>query len=81
MPVFEYQCQECKSKFDVFHKSQSNNDEVTCPNCSSNKIKKLFSTFSAAVTNSGSDSYGGRSDGSCGVPNSGGCASGMCGLN
>ncbi|HMU42487.1 MAG TPA: zinc ribbon domain-containing protein [Ignavibacteriaceae bacterium] len=81
MPVFEYQCQECKTKFDVFHKSQNHNEEITCPNCSSHKSKKLFSTFSAAVANSGSDSYGGCSDGSCAIPNSGGCASGMCGLN
>lgn len=81
MPVFEYQCQECKTKFDVFHKSQNQTEKINCPKCNSDKSRKLFSTFSAAVTSSGSDSYGGCSDGSCAVPNSGGCASGMCGLN
>ncbi|MBK6914670.1 MAG: zinc ribbon domain-containing protein [Ignavibacteriales bacterium] len=81
MPIFEYQCQECKTKFDVFHKSQNQTEKINCPKCNSDKSRKLFSTFSAAVSNSGSDSYGGCSDGNCTVPNSGGCASGMCGLN
>ncbi len=81
MPVFEYQCQKCKTKFDVFHKSQNQSEKVICPNCNSIESKKLFSTFSASFASAGSDSYSGCSDGSCGVPNSGGCASGMCGLN
>lgn len=81
MPVFEYQCKECSTKFDVFHKSQNKNEEITCPKCNSHNQKKLFSTFSATFNNSSNDSFNSCSDGSCGAPNSGGCSSGMCGLN
>ncbi len=82
MPVFEYKCSDCSSKFEVLHKSSVKQEDVTCPACNSANNKKLFSSFSASVT--GSDSYSGDScsTGSCGtVPSYGGCASGMCGLN
>ncbi|MBS4033356.1 MAG: zinc ribbon domain-containing protein [Ignavibacterium sp.] len=81
MPIFEYKCEECNSKFELLHKSSANNEEITCPFCKSVNNKKLFSAFSASVT--GNSSYGDScSTGSCGtVPSYGGCASGMCGLN
>jgi putative FmdB family regulatory protein len=81
MPIFEYKCSECESKFEILTK---NNDDykVSCPECNSSKVKKLFSAFSASID---SVSY---SDSSCAtgncnveVPSAGGCASGMCGLN
>jgi len=81
MPIFEYKCSECESKFEILTKSSDDN-KVSCPDCSSSKVKKLFSAFSAST---GSVSY---SDNSCStgncnvdVPSAGGCASGMCGLN
>jgi len=81
MPIFEYKCSDCESKFEILTKS--NNDiKVSCLECNSSKVKKLFSAFSAST---GSVSY---SDNSCAtsncnvdVPGVGGCASGMCGLN
>lgn len=82
MPVFEYKCSECNSKFDVLHKSASEKIEVYCPRCNSSNNKKLFSTFSASVSGSSASHLGDCSTGSCGIPSSvGGCASGMCGLN
>lgn len=82
MPVFEYKCSKCNTKFEVLHKSSVKQDEVSCPKCSSTENKKLFSAFSASV-NSGSDfSSPGCADGSCAMPSyGGGCANGMCGLN
>ena len=81
MPIFEYKCSNCNSKFDVLHKSSTSKEEIICPECKSSKSEKLFSSFSASVN--GSTSYSGSScaDGSCDVPSTGGCASGMCGLN
>jgi len=82
MPVFEYKCSDCNSKFEVLHKSSVNQEEVNCPKCKSLNSKKLFSSFSASV--SGASSYSGDScsTGNCGTtPSYGGCASGMCGLN
>lgn len=79
MPIFEYRCENCNTKFEVLHKSSENQNEIICPACGSKNYKKLFSVFSASMSNS-SDS--GCSDGSCSAPSySGGCASGLCGLN
>ncbi len=80
MPVFEYKCEKCETKFEVFHKSSSNQEEVVCPKCSSKENKKLFSAFAASV---GSSSPAGDScaSGNCSVPSYGGCPGGMCGLN
>jgi len=81
MPLFEYRCQDCNTKFEVLHKSSVNQEEVSCPECKSSNNKKLLSTFSASM---GSSSASGDScaTGNCGLPApAGGCANGMCGLN
>lgn len=81
MPIFEYQCSDCNSKYEVLHKSTSSQESVECPECGSDRNKKLFSAFSASVSNT--PSFGGCADGGCSVPAppAGGCAGGMCGLN
>lgn len=81
MPIYEYKCSRCATKYDFFHKSSLNRDEVICPNCGSKESKKLFSAF--ATANSSDNEY----TSSCAFGNcstdyaGGGCASGMCGLN
>ncbi len=77
MPVFEYKCVKCETKFEVYHKSTVNQEEVACPKCSSKENKKLFSTFAASIGSAG-DSC---ASGNCGAPSYGGCANGMCGPN
>ena len=84
MPIFEYKCSNCESKFEVLHKSSLNQEEVVCPECKSSNNKKLFSSFSASVNSESSYSTDSCAAGNCGLPeptNSGGCASGLCGLN
>jgi putative FmdB family regulatory protein len=79
MPLYEYKCSDCDTKFEVLHKSSSQASEVTCPSCNSVKIKKLFSSFSSNVS-SNSYSGGDCSSGQCQTPASG-CSNGLCGLN
>ncbi len=79
MPIYEYQCENCGTKHDFLHKSIKNEETVSCPNCNSTENKKLFSSFSASM--GGSSSYSSCADGSCDIPASGGCSTGMCGLN
>jgi putative FmdB family regulatory protein len=50
MPVFEYQCNDCKTKYEVYHKTLNNTDKVNCPKCKSANSKKLFSAFRPSVT-------------------------------
>ena len=80
MPIFEYKCKKCNTKFDILHKSSSNLGDVVCPNCQSTENQKLLSTFSSTGFSSPASSC---ESGNCGVqPNySGGCSSGLCGLN
>jgi putative FmdB family regulatory protein len=80
MPIFEYKCRKCNSKFDVLHKSSLNQEEVFCPNCKSTENQKLLSTFSATGFSTTGTSC---ESGNCAIPQNplGGCASGMCGLN
>lgn len=80
MPVFEYQCKSCNTKYEVFHKSSVKQEDVSCPECNSKENKKLFSSFSATISNSG-NYQGSCASGNCDIPSGGGCASGMCGLN
>ncbi len=82
MPIFEYKCNECQTKFEVLHKSINNIESVNCPKCNSADNKKMLSSFSASVSSSSSSSVGGCESGSCGYnPYAGGCASGTCGIN
>jgi putative FmdB family regulatory protein len=81
MPVFEYKCSDCNSKYDIFHRSSVNQEEVECPSCHSKNHTKLFSSFSPSVHNV-SMTFNDCSSGNCNTaPSPGGCASGMCGLN
>lgn len=78
MPVFDYQCEECKTKYDVYHKVREITDDVLCPSCGSKSHKRLMSVPSAPVMGSASGSY--STDSSC---DSGGCgcSGGMCDVN
>ena len=78
MPLFEYKCADCNSKFEILHKSSNNIENVECPECHSSKVNKLLSTFSAAGLSQSSGSY--SSGDSC-ESGSCGCSSGYCGMN
>jgi putative FmdB family regulatory protein len=81
MPIFEYQCNNCNSRYEILHKSLSSKDKVFCPQCSSKDFKKLISTFSSADSNSSDFPGPNCAAGNCDTPSYGGCSSGMCGLN
>lgn len=80
MPVYEYKCSECETKFEVLHKSTVRQDDVSCPNCNSVKNKKLFSSFSSLISSDSHSFAQDCSSGQCQLP-AGGCSSGTCGLN
>ncbi|NWF88815.1 MAG: zinc ribbon domain-containing protein [Ignavibacteriaceae bacterium] len=81
MPVFEYKCNDCATKYDFFNKSSLNQEEITCPKCGSKNNKKLFSAFATANSSDSDFSSSSCASGNCSTDYSGGCASGMCGLN
>jgi putative FmdB family regulatory protein len=80
MPIFEYKCSECNTKFDFLHKSTTKIEDVHCPTCDSIKNQKLFSAFSSSINSDVHKSYGNCSTGNCRIEESG-CTSGRCGMN
>jgi putative FmdB family regulatory protein len=76
MPIYEYLCEECKTRFEkiVINKQQ----EIACPKCASKKASIQLSVFATA----NGDSNGAPAKSS--TPSFGGggsCCGGGCGCN
>ncbi|MBG0785125.1 MAG: zinc ribbon domain-containing protein [Anaerolineaceae bacterium] len=68
MPIYEYQCQDCQSRFEQIRPIKDADSELECPCCQSHNVKRQVSLFNA--------SSGGRpitSGGGCS-----GCSGGSC---
>jgi len=63
MPIYEYSCNECNEIFAYLQLSTKEAQEVLCPKCGSNDLKKLPSAFSCAPTGNADFSSGGSSSG------------------
>jgi len=77
MPVFDYKCEKCNARYDVYHKVREVVEDVVCPACGSKSHKKLMSVPAAPITaESGSRCEDGACDsGGCG------CGGGSCMMN
>ena len=76
MPLYEYYCSDCKSKFELLV-SRQHADDVVCMKCQSEKVRRLLSVFASPRTSDEDGSYEemASSMGSCG------CGGGSCGCN
>ena len=72
MPVYEYRCRDCNTRFDTLVKSAGAATEVSCEHCASSNVRRLVSSF--AMVGGYDDTYV-ASEGSGG----GGCCGGSCG--
>ncbi|HOW18128.1 MAG TPA: zinc ribbon domain-containing protein [Phycisphaerae bacterium] len=61
MPVYEYDCRQCRHAFEYLHRS--NDDKARCPSCGSEDVQRKLSVFS---TQSGAVQP-------CSVPAAGAC--------
>ena len=68
MPIFEYLCEDCGTKFETLVRNGASN-EVPCPSCGQSHVTTQPSTFAAHTRGS---SQGSSRDA---LPS---CASGMC---
>ena len=73
MPLFEFICKKCGTKFEKIVFS-INNDEIKCPECNSGEVEKQFSLFSAGSSESNKPMRV-----SCQEKKSSGCCNGCCG--
>lgn len=76
MPLYEYYCSDCSSRFELLV-SHQHADDMVCMKCHSEKVRRLLSVFAAPRGSSediGSEEMA-PSMGSCG------CGGGGCGCN
>ncbi|MBV9155409.1 MAG: zinc ribbon domain-containing protein [Acidobacteriaceae bacterium] len=80
MPIFEYSCDDCGTKFEKLVRRSHEADAVRCPSCGENHLTTEYSTFAArsAASKQTSGAYEGCGSGACGA---GMCQGGMCGMN
>lgn len=72
MPLYEYVCLECSSKFEKL-RSAAESDGVACDGCGSDHTRRLLSLFAAhSKGDGGTRCIGG---GGCGSCSGGNCAS------
>ncbi len=59
MPLYEYVCENCGQTFTVLQPVGEGSENVRCPYCDSNEVKKIFSPFASFFGSSGDSGWGG----------------------
>jgi len=49
VPIYEYQCRSCESKFEKLLRSMGEDSPVKCPKCGSGKTQRQLSTFAVGA--------------------------------
>jgi putative FmdB family regulatory protein len=52
MPIYEYRCEDCGTKFEKLVRRASDAPAVECPSCGQKHLKQEFSTFAAHANGS-----------------------------
>ncbi len=67
MPIYEYECTDCKNRFEIIHGADKTPDDLKCPKCGAGRPKKMISCFCSAPkamsTGRGSSCGSGKSRG------------------
>ena len=76
MPLYEYYCSDCNSKFELLV-SHKHADDIVCMKCHSEKVRRLLSVFAAPRGDGEDMSFDDMpsAGGSCG------CGGGSCGCD
>ncbi|NLG28923.1 MAG: zinc ribbon domain-containing protein [Chloroflexi bacterium] len=72
MPLYEYRCEACKIKFDLFRRFADADAPATCPRCGGQETKRALARFSTPG-GGGGEGASSASGGSCS-----GCSSHNC---
>jgi putative FmdB family regulatory protein len=58
MPMYEYRCRKCGKSFEMLRRMQDADRDSKCPECQSEEVERLLSTFAAGgCTSSGSGGF------------------------
>ena len=47
MPIYEYQCEKCDTRFEKLVRRTADEDEPSCPSCGERHLRQEYSTFAA----------------------------------
>ena len=74
MPIYEYQCPDCDSKFELLRSLSQTDEGVSCPSCQ-HEARRILSTFACFSKNESgmSSSIAGSSCSSCGAASCDSC--------
>ena len=75
MPIYDYQCKQCGTTYDIFHKVREVPEDVVCPSCRSRESSRLISAPNLAM------GHGAVADAPPSCSTEGGCCGGACGLD
>ncbi len=76
MPLYEYYCADCRTKFEAIRPMTKADDTIQCKNCESNHTSRMLSLFAAHTNTEGGSA---SSQNFTGGHGGGGCCGGMCG--
>jgi putative FmdB family regulatory protein len=74
MPMYEYGCLSCSSRFDRLRRMGQSDADVTCPSCQSDRVERRLSVFAAHSRGGGATVAETPA-----APTAGGCCGGSCG--
>ena len=74
MPIYEYRCQDCGTKFEKLVRRSSDSTELECPSCGEKHLQQELSTFAAHAAGPKASDAPVCPSGRCSNP-------GMCGMN
>ncbi|HID85947.1 MAG TPA: zinc ribbon domain-containing protein [Anaerolineae bacterium] len=74
MPIYEYRCQSCQTRFELRRSFSQADDPVTCPQCQSGEVQRLISSFIALSSGSeGTTALGGSACSTCAATSCAAC--------
>ncbi len=75
MPIYEFYCPTCNRSFDVRRTLSQGTDDVTCPSCAGDKVRRVFTPVIALRSNGpgGLSTIGGSACTGCTITNCAGC--------
>lgn len=65
MPIYEYRCDECNKQFEKIIISSAGQEKITCPECGTEKVKKIISASSYRLNSGGGSMPLGSGVGGC----------------
>jgi putative FmdB family regulatory protein len=74
MPIYEYSCQDCGTRFEKLVRRSSDAAELECPSCGEKHLQQELSTFAAHANGAPKAEMPSCPSGRCSNP-------GMCGMN